>query len=204
MQPDDRPTPTTSTSTSYGDTYPMTEYPMTEGRQFTDYMSEAGGMVYTGTTRMVTYFVDRPLLTGSMIFGGIGAFLGSRLAYVLAERRRKSPADRAMERIALFTETLGEMLAPKNRERAMKQISSTGRTLVDRGQSLGSTVMERIPIDRVLRMEEISMEEKPSTMRQIGYGLSLIPVALALVRNPLVRDFAYRFTARRIRSRRRR
>lgn len=204
MQPDVHSTPTTSTSTSYGDTYPTTEYPMTEGRQFTDYMSEAGGMVYTGTTRMVTYFVDRPLLTGSVIVGGIGAFLGSRLAYMLAERRRKSPADRAMERIGIITETLSGMMTPKNRERAMKQISETGRTLVDQGQSLRSTVMERIPMDRMRQMEEISLEEKPSAIRQIGYGLSLIPVTLALVRNPLVRDMAFRFAARRVRPRRRR
>jgi hypothetical protein len=109
-----------------------------------------------------------------------------------------------MERVAILTDTLGSALTSKNRERAMRQISDTGRHLVEQGQTLRTNVMDRIPIERIQPGEAISLDEKPSTIRQIGYALSLVPVVLALVRNPLVRDMALRRFARRSRPRRRR
>jgi hypothetical protein len=38
-----------------------------------------------------------------------------------------------------------------------------------------------------------------NTIKQIGYALSLIPMTMALLRNPIVRDLSVRMVSRRIR-----
>ncbi len=210
MQPD---IDETSTTSAHGGGMPYNRTnPMTGERQFTDYVSDFGDTVSTGTGRIINYFIDHPLFGGSLVVGGIGAFLGSRLGYVLAMRQRKSFYDKAMDTIGLWVAMLGTMMSAKNRERAMGRLVDTGRSVMGSSQDVRSSVMDRLPervpldrlpLDRFKFVEKVKPEEKPSVIKQIGYGLSLIPLTMALIRNPLVRDIGFRFLAKRMQPRRR-
>ena len=173
-------------------------------KQFTDYLSDFGDAVVAGTSRGIDYLTEHPLLTGSIAVGGVGAFAGSKLGHMLAMRRRKSFYDRTMDNIGLFVGMLGTAFSRQNREKAMERLAETGRGVLGTTQDLSGTLMERVPVDQSALADRVSVKSSPSALKQIGYGLSLIPVTMALVRNPLIRSIGLRFLARRIRSRRRR
>lgn len=198
-----------TTGSSGSDTVYGGTSPMSEERQFTDYMSDIGDTVYSGAGRVTGFFADRPLLAGSVIFGGIGAFIGSRIASMVAMQRRQTTYDRAMDALGLFIATLGTRFSERNRERASKRLSASGRDLLDATQDWTQAIADRVPVDRIRmeripRVDKMRLEKGPSAIKRIGYGLSLIPVTMALIRNPLIRDIGFRFMARRIRPSRRR
>src|SRR5512133_1663527 len=96
MESDINTTSTTTSSTRESMPYTGTDT-MAGERGFADYATDFGSSLATGTGRAVTFLADRPLLTGSIAVGAIGAFLGSRLGHMFAMRRRKSLYERAID-----------------------------------------------------------------------------------------------------------
>lgn len=152
-------------------------------------ISEAGG-----------YFAEqmrtRPLVIGSLILGIVGALVGARIAQMQAMRRRKSAFERAADTIS----DIGSVIAARVFGRPMGPVE----TLRERGRevSLGTQlfgVMGRMPMMGMPRPE--APKGPQNAMRQVGYALSLIPVTIAFLRNPLVRDFGLRLVSRRISGR---
>lgn len=203
MDSDTSTTPSPSTETERVSPYLESDI-MHEEKRDTDYMSTFGDAL-TSTTRTVTdFFASRPLLTGSIAVGAVGAFLGSRAGHMLAMRRRKSFYDRLMDNIGLFVATMGTAFSKQNREKAVGKIVDTSRGVIESTGEVRSTIMDRVPAGAGSVVEMVTPEERPSTMKQIGYAVSLVPVTVALLRNPLVRNMGFRVLARRVRPGRRR
>lgn len=135
----------------------------------------------------------RPLIYGSLILGIIGAIVGARIAQIQAMQRRKNAFERAADTIS----DIRSVIAARMFGRPMGPIE----TLRERGRevSLGARMLGMMG-----RMPGVGMPRPhPSrgpqdAMTQVGYALSLIPVTIAFLRNPLVREFGIRLSSRRL------
>ncbi len=137
----------------------------------------------------------RPLIVGSVMLGLIGAIAGAWMAQMRAMRRRKSMYERAMDTLADIGTIISGLVyrKPKGpietlRERG-QEVASTTRMLGMMGVTPGG-----IPRAKVTRGPE-------RMVRQAGYAISLIPVTVTLLRNPLVRDLGIRILSRRVTGR---
>ena len=162
-------------------------------RQFVDYFSDVGDTVSSGAGRVVEFVSERPLLVGSVVVAIAGAFVGSRIARMFAARRKKTTYDRAMENAGIIMAMIGSLVSRESTRRAMNRLADAGKNISGPVQGL------RASMAGGLAMPEKPEADRPGAIKQIGYGLSLVPVSLAMIRNPLVRDFGARFLARRIR-----
>jgi hypothetical protein len=168
---------------------------MTGERQIVDFVSDIGGTVSSGAGQIAGFLTERPLLIGSIAAGAVGAYLGNRLAQMIAMRRRKTAYDRAVEALGVLMAVAGSMRPSRLVGWRAVRLADARKNVTGTAQGIRQSVMEG------LQPTGKSRVEPPSTVRQIGYGLSLIPVGLALIRNPLVRDVGFRLFARRIRPR---
>lgn len=140
----------------------------------------------------------RPLVVLSLLIGTIGALVGVRVAQMQAMRRRKSLAERAMDTIGEIGSAVMETISPR-RAGPVETLRKRGRGMWGMTREAGSAMVEGMPIMGRGRAE--ILEKPESVARQIGYALSLVPIAVALARNPLVRDIGYRYLTRRITGR---
>jgi hypothetical protein len=166
---------------------------MSDERRTTDYVSNIEDTVSSGAGQLFGFISERPLLVGSVFVGAIGAFVGSRLGQMVAMRRRKTTYDRAMESLGVFRDGFGGMVSNATTSKTMNRLAHTGRNIAGSTEGMRESMVEGLPVVGRTRVEQ------PSVIRQIGYGLSLIPIAMALIRNPLIRDIGFRFLARRVR-----
>lgn len=164
-------------------------------RQLNDYVSDIGGTVSSRVGQIAGFISERPLLAGSLAAGAVGAFAGRRIAQMIAMRRRKTAYERAFEMLGILMATIGSMTSRGTTSRAANRLADAGKNIAGSAQDLRDSAMKALPVVSRPKMEQ------PSTIKQVGYGISLIPVTLALVRNPLIRDVGFRFLARRFRRR---
>ncbi|HEX2986626.1 MAG TPA: hypothetical protein VHS06_00395, partial [Chloroflexota bacterium] len=129
-----------------------------------------------------------PLITGSVVLAMAGAFIGSRIAQARAMRRQKSPLQRAQDLMG----PIGFMaLAAIARQR----MRARGKGMAASALGISGPIMESLPNLAIQRRRRVGA---PNAIRQAGYALSLIPVTIAFLRNPLVRDMGFRMMSRRI------
>lgn len=173
-----------------------------QGSSATAYMSRTVESNRQGMGRVAESIADqiqgRPLIAGSIFLGMVGAIIGSRIAQMRMQRP-KTPFQRAQGIVA----SIGYTVAGTVGRRATGRVDS----LRDRGQGLSGTAMgiresilEGMPFIGAPRGR---FGSRQSTIRQVGYALSLIPVTMAFLRNPLVRDLGARMLSRRMRRRQR-
>ncbi len=129
-----------------------------------------------------------PLVAGSIALGVIGAMIGSRIAQIQAMRRRKSALQRAQE----LLEPLGLMALM---EIARRRMRARGQGFPGPAMDMAGAIRENLSSFRVQRQRARGPQD---AIRQVGYALSLIPVTVAFLRNPLVRDIGFRMMSRRI------
>ncbi len=159
---------------------------------FGDYISNVGDTVSSGAGRAIEFIGERPLLVGSIVATIAGAFIGNRIAQMLTARRRKTTYDRAMETAGIITAMIGSLISRESTRNAMNRLATAGKNISGPVQGM------RASSKRGLLTPDMKAE-RPNAIRQIGYGLSFVPVSLAMIRNPMVRDIGARFLARRIR-----
>lgn len=168
---------------------------LTGERQFGEYVSTVGDTVSSRVGQIAEFLVDRPLLVGSVVVGAAGAFAGSRVARMIAMRRRKTASRRAMETLSVAMAVIGSMATRESTRRAMNRLTDAGKGIAAPAQGVVGSVTGRLPVAGKDRAGQ------PGMISRIGYGISLVPLALALIRNPLVRETGFRFLARRARGR---
>ena len=162
-------------------------------RQFVDYISDVGDTVSSGAGRAVEFISERPLLVGSVVVTMAGAFVGSRIARMLAMRRRKTAYERALETAGILTAIIGSLASRESTRRAMNRLADAGKNISAPVQGLRTSALGGLP------MAGVPKATRSGTIKQMGYALSLVPVSFAMIRNPLVRGVAFRFLARRVR-----
>ena len=162
-------------------------------RQFVSYFSDVGDTVSSGAGRAVEFISEKPLLVGSVVVAIAGAVIGGRIARMIAARRKKTTYDRAMETAGVLAALLGSLGSRESTRKVMDRLADAGKNISGPVQGMRASMAGGVS------MPEKPTAARPSTIKQIGYGLSLIPVSLAMIRNPLVRDFGARFLARRVR-----
>lgn len=174
----------------------------TRARRDSDIVSDTFATI-TGGTRQTMAFASeqmrvRPLVVLSLLVATIGALVGVRVAQMQAMRRRKGFAERAMDTIGGIGSTLVQTISPR-RGGPVETLRERGRGMWGMTREVRSAMVEGMPV--VGRGRAGILERPESVTRQIGYALSLVPVAVALARNPLVRDIGYRYITRRITGR---
>lgn len=135
---------------------------------------------------------ERPLIVGSLFVGLIGAILGARFAQIQAMRRRKNFFERVADTLGYFGGIVSEGLAEKPTG-PIGAVRDRGGEVIE---GVTTSMMGAIPVGGMPRPDMKRGSE--SAARQVGYAISLIPVTLALVRNPLVRDIGFRYLSRRV------
>ncbi len=146
-----------------------------------DYVYNAFKVTTSTLSRITSYITSSPIIFGSVVVGVIGAIAGIRIAQYQAMRRRRNVYERVWDTLGGF---IGSTIFGRPK----------GRTemFMERGREL-SSVMGEIPFARRPRREA-----PENAIKQVGYALSLIPIAFALIRNPLVRDVGFRLLSRRM------
>ncbi len=190
MQPEVSPPPTAGEQRRRGGAMPG-------GYEPAGTVSSAIDATTSGITQAVGFISEqtrmRPLLIGSMLAAMLGAIAGIRFAQMQAMRRRKSFYERAMETLGTFGPLIAGIVM-RRRRGPMETLRERGEDITD----VTSAMIGGVPMIGRAR----APERGPAAIgRQVGYGISLIPVTMALIRNPLVRDFAFRYLARGIRRR---
>lgn len=170
---------------------------MTPERQFTDYIADIGDTVSSGAWQVLDFVSERPLVVGSVAAGAIGAVAGNRLAHMVAMRRRRTLYDRLLETAGIALATVGTTVSGWSTGKAMDRLTEARKSMSGPAQNLRKSVRES-NLPTVARPRG----ERPGVIRQIGYGVSLIPLTLALLRNPLIRSIGLRALSRRARRRR--
>lgn len=158
-----------------------------------DYMNDAAGTISQTGGYIAEQVRTRPLIYVSLILGIIGALVGARIAQMQAMQRRKS----IYERVADTLGDIGSVIAARVFGKPMGPIE----TLQERGREIALGTRMIGMIGGIPGVEAPRPRGPQETMRQVGYALSLIPVTLAFLRNPLVRGFGMRLMSRRITGR---
>lgn len=100
-----------------------------------------------------------------------------------------------METLSVAMAVIGSMATRESTRRAMNRLTDAGKGIAAPAQGVVGSVTGRLPVAGKDRAGQ------PGMISRIGYGISLVPLALALIRNPLVRETGFRFLARRARGR---
>ncbi|MGI5837512.1 MAG: hypothetical protein ACOX87_13625 [Chloroflexota bacterium] len=161
-----------------------------------EYLNDATMRISETSGHIAEQVRTKPLIYGSLILGIIGAIVGARIAQMQAMQRRKNVFERAIDTIS----DIGSVIAARAFGRQMGPIE----TLRERGRevSLGTRMLGTMGWTPMAGMPRFGMQREPrDTMSQVGYALSLIPLTIAFLRNPLVRDFGIRLLSRRGSSR---
>ena len=160
-------------------------------RETTSYVSETMG----GIGQTIGYYLRQPMVIGSLAIAMIGATVGVRVAQMQAMQRRRSFFERSMETLGSLGAIALTVMRIRRRRMMMRQI------LQERGQDIAETtrgwrgmMMQNVPPMGRVRMRARGAR---SMARQVGFALSLIPVTMAFLRNPLVRDVGFRMLSRR-------
>lgn len=164
----------------------------------TDYLSDAMDATTTGAGRVAGYLSQRPLLLGSLIIGVIGAIAGTGIARIQAARRRRTPFERAMDTIS----TIGMIvtgLITRGPTGAADAMRKRPKTSIDLMGQIGAPLMGGVSMIGRPRAE--TRGGMRASMSQAGYALSFLPIAITLLRNPMVRDIGLRYLSRRISGR---
>ncbi len=155
------------------------------GEREPGYISERAA----GIGQQVGSILQRPTVIGSMIVAILGAIVGIRVAQVQAEQRRRRFYDRWMETLgSLGAIALTAMRIRRRRMMMQQMLQARGQDITETTRGWGGMVMGRA------RMRAAGPR---STAQQVGYALSLIPLTMAFLRNPLVRDVGTRMLSRR-------
>jgi len=185
----------TPTTTSVGQRRVGTEETMEE-KSLLDFVNDVAERIGETGGYIVGQVRTQPLIYSSLIIGLIGAMVGARIAQIRAMQRRKN----AFERMADSIAEIGSIIAARMFWRPMgpiETIRERGREISFGTRMLG--MMGEIPGVGIPR-PEVSKGPR-NAMRQAGYALSLVPITIAFLRNPLVRDFGTRFLFRKIKGR---
>ncbi|MGE5618126.1 MAG: hypothetical protein ACM3US_02585 [Sphingomonadaceae bacterium] len=152
----------------------------------------------TGSRQVAGFISDqartRPLILGSLATAILGAFVGIRIAQMQAMRRRKNAFQRAAEALGNLTPLIAALQISRRRKGPIEALRERGESMVD----LTESMVGGIPGVAIPRRQAGGPQQ---VARQVGYAASLIPVALTLLRNPMVRDIGFRLLSRRIRGR---
>lgn len=164
----------------------------------TEYMSETiqstSQNVGTALGSIGDQIGDHPIIAGSILVGIASAIFGGRIAQIRAMRRQKSPLERARELIGpIGFVALAALI--RRRVSPMRRLRERGRGLAGVTQDIRGSIMESIPSFGAQRGR---MRGGQSAIRQAGYALSLVPVTMAFLRNPLVRGIGLRMMSRRM------
>ncbi len=175
---------------------PEVSTPRSRARRAGEREPSSYGYEYTGGIgQTILFYLQQPTVIGTLIVTIIGTLVGVRLAQMQAMRRRRTFINRMME--LLGSVGIIAMTMMRMRRRAMfmqRMMRGRGQDITETTRDLGSTIM-----DNVSMMGSRRMRARPgrNMARQIGSAASLIPVAFALMRNPLIRDIGFRIMARR-------
>ncbi len=167
----------------------------TRETQSVDHMSEIINTASHGAGQIGGFISEqtreRPLVVGSIVVGAIGAIAGARIAQMQAMQRRRNAFERTMDTLGDFGAfitgwAMGRPKGPVDivRERSQSMVGAT--------RGFGGSMFGGMP------MMGKSPSQPESVLKQVGYGLSLIPITLAFIRNPLVRDIGFRYLSRRL------
>lgn len=171
-----------------------------QGSTITDYTSrtaESAGQAMGGVAGSIADQIQaRPLVAGSIFLAIVGAVIGSRIAQIRMQRH-KTPFQRAQDAIG----SIGYAVAGTFSRRAagpMDTLRERGEALSTSAMGIRGSLMEGLPGFRAPRARFGGAQ---NTIKQIGYALSLIPMTVALLRNPMVRGLGVRMVSRRMRRR---
>lgn len=168
---------------------------MTEGIQPTGYLPDTFGAMGDWMGQIGSFFSHRPVFAGSLFVAIVGAIAGIRIAQMQAMRRRRSLFEKAMDRLGYAGDFVADWFS-RTPAGPMDTIRDRGRDIVGATRDAGVSMIDTMPIVGRPHMEIGKGPE--STAKQVGYALSLIPITMALIRNPLVRDVGFRYLSRRI------
>ncbi len=165
-------------------------------RQPVEYLFDPFGTMFGGVGQFFGFISqqtrERPMIVGPLFVGFIGAILGARFAQIQAMRRRKNFFERTNDTLRYIGAIATGWIRPAG---PIGIVRDRGGEVIE---GVTTTMMGAIPTG-IPRLEMRRGSESPA--RQFGYALSLIPISLALIRNPLVRDLGFRYLSRRISGR---
>jgi len=155
-----------------------------------------------GIGQTIGRYLQQPMVIASMLMASIGALVGIRVAQVQAEQRRRAFYQRWMQNLGSLAAI---MLAPirfRQRQMLMQQLlQERGRGVAEMTRGWGGLFVTGVPR---LGIYPARRGGPMYRLRQWGSLIGLIPVALTLMRNPVVRDMGLRVTSLAVRPRARR
>ncbi|MHB1159294.1 MAG: hypothetical protein ACYC3V_03030 [Chloroflexota bacterium] len=161
-------------------------------------VSSAIDAVSSGVSQAVDYVSEqartRPLVVASLAAAIVGAIVGSRIAQIQAMRHRKNAYQRAMDALGNLTPLIAGLTMMGRGKPPIDILRERGEDVAD----ITGSMMGGMPIVGRARQQAGGPAQ---FARQVGYAASLVPVTMALLRNPMVRDIGFRLLSRRIRGR---
>lgn len=184
MQPETYNPSTTGDMTSTGG-METTTYEKQPSDYWTDFTSTTGNWF----GQVTGFLFDRPLVIGSLVIAIAGAITGSRIAQMMAMRRRRAMYGRAVETLGVGATMLAGLAKRTPRDGAMSRLRDRGMGVFESTRDVSSSIVGGLPMVG----PRIRPGEEPNTLQKIGWGLSLIPIIWALMRNPLIRGLGFRY-----------
>jgi hypothetical protein len=182
MQPD----VSTSSTTGGGATEPTAA----GGQGAVTYLSEAVG----GIGRTIGYYFQQPMVIASLVVAIIGGAVGVRVAQIQAEQRRRAFYQRWMEGLGrLVIIALAVMRIRRRRMLWQELMQERGKEVAETTRGWGDFLARNVPM---VGRAPVRGGGIRSTAQQVGYALSLLPVTIALLRSPMVRNVGLRMMSR--------
>ena len=162
----------------------------------TDYISSAFGSAGDWVSQTGSYIGqqirERPYALSFMLAGIIGSIVGIRVAQLQAYRR--SAFRRAMDTLLGMWVAFRLFGRPK---RPMDVLMDRGKDFMGATREMQSSMRYGMPRMGRFYYRPSAFRGPESFFTRAGYAISLIPVVLAFMRNPLIRGFAFRYMGRR-------
>lgn len=182
-----------------------------EDRGFSSYARGMYSGLGRGSRRATTYLSghnqQQPLVMGAAAAAAVGAAAGVLLARSQIRRRRKTDAERIADALSAIPTIVSSRIPSVD----VEEIRHLGGAIVEaalhRGsealeatRGMGATMSEKLPeMSQKTRMAGITGDLR----QRVRGGVGLVPIAVSLMRNPLVRDMIARAVTRRASRRRR-
>ncbi|GEM_PF-5329550 len=163
-------------------------------RNLQSYMNDTGGMLSQAGGYVAQRARTQPLIFGSILFGLIGAIVGSRIAFMQAERQRKNFFQRVADSLGSIGHSISSGVS-RSTSGPIASLRESGVGVSRVAQSMGAVgPMPSIGAPRLRGGQGMG--------RQMGGMLTFAPIAFSLLRNPMIRDIGFRFlSGRRLRRR---
>lgn len=203
-----------------GDT-PLPDDEYQDDRGFSSYAGELYSALDRGSRQVTAYLTGQyqqaPRVMGAAAAAAVGAAAGVLIARSQARRRRKTDAERIADALsaipALISSRVPSVGVEEIRHRGSDVLEATrlrggaitdaalhrGSEVLGATRDMGSTISEKVP---EMRRRPRVTSASGDLRSKVRGGVELVPIAVSLVRNPLVRDMVVRAVTRRPSGRR--